>query len=158
VTRKSVKYDNDATSYYNRIITVIAAITSRKYGVHCNVAFVMASTLKEAKYKLRTILGISEEFYQHRELSPIYGTGQGSGNSPVICCVISSGLFDCHATSAQGATYTSPDGTESITLYMVGFVDDSTGQTNFLTDRHEPPPNVLLTAPGKDAQLWSDLL
>jgi hypothetical protein len=101
---------------------------------------------------------ISDEFYQHCKLRPIYGMGQGSGNSPVIWCVISSVLFDCHATSARGATYTYPDGTESITLYMVGFVDDSTGQTNFFTDRHEQSPDKLLTAAEQDAQLWSDLL
>jgi len=77
-----VKFDHDATSCYDRILAAIASITSRKFGMHKNVTFVMANTLKECKYKLKTTLGVSNKFYQHCEIFPIYGTGQGSGNSP----------------------------------------------------------------------------
>jgi hypothetical protein len=142
-SRKSlVKFDNDATSCYDRILAAIASITSRKFGLHKNVAFVMARTLEEARYKLKTALGMSESYYQHCELYPIYGTGQGSQNSPAIWCIISSVLFDCFETQAHGATFESPDKTQSITIYMVGFVDDSTGQVNqFLDNLQLPPPN-----------------
>jgi hypothetical protein len=55
VSRKSnVKFDNDATSCYDRILPSFASITSWKFGIHKNVAFVMASTLQECKYKLKT--------------------------------------------------------------------------------------------------------
>jgi hypothetical protein len=153
-----VKFDNDATSCYNRILAAIASITSRKYGIHKNAAFVMATTLQEARYKLKTALGVTESFYKHCETHPIHGTGQGSQNSPAIWCIISSVLFDCFETRAHGATFESPDKSQSITIYMVGFVDDSTGQVNQFHSNIQPNPESLLVLMRKDAQLWNDLL
>jgi hypothetical protein len=104
------------------------------------------------------LLGISEEFYQHCCMIPIYGTGQGSGNSPVIWCIISSVLFNCHASSAHGATFESPDWTQTITFYMIGFINNSTGQANaFLMDT-QPPVESLVDWMHSDVQLWNDLL
>jgi len=158
-SRKSiVTFQNDAASCYDRILAAIAAIVSRKYGVSKSVTLVMAKTLEEAKYKLKTMLGVSEEFYQHCDMFPIYGTGQGSGNSPAIWCVISSVLFDAHEEKAFGATYQSPDRTHGIQMAMVGFVDDSTGQVNAFSDDVQPPIQVLLDRMQHDAQLWNDLL
>lgn len=158
-SRKSlVKFDNDATSCYDRILVAIASIISRKHGLHKNVAMVMAKTLEEAKYRLKTELGISEDFYQNCELTPIYGTGQGSQNSPAIWCLISSVLFDCFETKAHGAVFESPDRTQSLTVYMIGFVDDSTGQTNSFLDDVQPPANFIVEKMKQDAQLWNDLL
>jgi hypothetical protein len=85
--------------------------------------------------QLKTLLGVSDEYYQHCNIFPFYGKGQGSGNSLAIWCIISSVLFDCHASHASGTTFESPDRTQTITFYMIGFVDNSTGQANaFLLD------------------------
>jgi len=158
-SRKSnVKFDNDAKSCYDRIMAAIASIVSRKFGMSKAVVFVMARTLEEAKYKLKTEMGVSDVFYQHCELFPIYGTGQGSGNSPAIWCVISSVLFDCHAVRAHGANFESPDKTEKIQIFMVGYVDDCTGQVNDFLSNSQPHPDVLIGKMQHDAQIWSDLL
>jgi len=50
-----VKFDNDATSCYDRILPNMASIACQKFGLHKNMAFVWAKTLEEAKYKLRTM-------------------------------------------------------------------------------------------------------
>ena len=99
-----VKLNNDATSCYDRILASIACIASHKFGTPKSVTLVMANTLKECKYKLKTMLGVSEEYFTHCSFTPIYGTGQGSGNSPAIWCVISSVLFTSHESKAHGAT------------------------------------------------------
>jgi hypothetical protein len=53
------------------------------------VAFINAKTLKEACFKLKTMLRVvSEEWYSHTEDEPIYGIGQGSGNSQTIWCFV----------------------------------------------------------------------
>ena len=153
-----VKFDHDATSCYDRILAAIASITSRKFGMHRNVTLVMANTLKECKYRLKTMLGVSETFYQHCEIFPIYGTGQGSGNSPAIWCIISSVLFDSHASRAHGATYETPDRRHHIRITMIGFVDDSTGQVNLFDEDKAPNPAKLIELMQQDAQLWNDLL
>jgi hypothetical protein len=72
-----IKQDFDATSSYNRIIPWMASLFSRSHGLHRNVCLVHARTLQEARYLLKTQLGISEESYSHCRAFPIYGTGQG---------------------------------------------------------------------------------
>jgi hypothetical protein len=84
-SRKSlINFDNDAASCYDRIIPALASLIGRKYGLHRDVVFVHATTLAQTKYKLKTSLGISEEFYDNCQAFPIYGTGQGSGKSPAM--------------------------------------------------------------------------
>jgi hypothetical protein len=131
-TRKSlINFNNDATSCYDRIIPVLASLIGWKFGLHHNVAFVHATTLEETKYKLKTILGVPDKFYENCQAFPIYGTGQGSGNSPAIwCSIVSSVLFSCHQDRAHGTYFCTPDQQMLVSLSMIGFVDYSTGQTN----------------------------
>jgi hypothetical protein len=124
-----VKFDNDATSCYDRILPNMASIACRKFGSDKNMAIVWAKTLEEAKYKLRTMLGVSEKSYSHCIAFPIYGTEQGSGNSPVVWCFLSNILF------------------------MIGFVNDSNDQVNIFTADHPPTPETLIAMMQHDAQL-----
>eukprot|EP00957_Ditylum_brightwellii_P195621 14906197-Ditylum_brightwellii.AAC.1 len=73
---------------------------------------------KEARFKLKTVLGVSEEFYQHCQAFPIYSTGQGSTNSLTIWLFISSALFGIHEAKAHSATFTTPDKKTSVSLSM----------------------------------------
>jgi exonuclease III len=158
-TRKSLLQTNyDATSCYDRIIPSLASIVSRKFGVPDTVVLSNMTTLLHAKYKLKTELGLSNEFYQHTDEYPIYGTGQGSGNSPMIWCFLSSVLFDCYETLANGAVYELPDRSGHTKLYMVGYVDDSNGQTNSFIDNSQPDDAEILTKACHDAQSWHDVL
>eukprot|EP00957_Ditylum_brightwellii_P002728 209666-Ditylum_brightwellii.AAC.1 len=53
--------------------TLLISLDRRK---HCTtLIFMHALTLAEAKFKLKTALGISEDFYQHCKAFPIYGAG-----------------------------------------------------------------------------------
>ena len=158
-SRKSlINFDNDAASCYDRIIPALASLIGRKFGMHRNVVFVHAQTLEETQYKLKTSMGVSDEFYANCQAFPIYGTGQGSGNSPAIWCIVSSVLFACHEDNGHGAYFCTPDQEMSVSLSMVGFVDDSTGQVNDFTSNTQPTPEFLRQIMLKDAQLWSDLL
>lgn len=124
MSRKSgVAFDLDAASCYDRILAALASLSSQKYGMHYKVALVNATTLEEARFKLKTKLGASAPFYKHRENKPIHGTGQGSQNSPTIWLFVCSTLFDAFEETANGAVFESYDKQEHITLYMVGFVD-----------------------------------
>ena len=158
-TRKSlINFDNDAASCYDRIIPALASLIGRKFGMHRNVVFVHARTLEETKYKLKTSMGVSDEFYSNCQAFPIYGTGQGSGNSPAIWCIVSSVLFECHEEKGHGAYFCTPDQQMSVSLSMIGFVDDSTGQVNSFESSTQPTPEFLRQIMQLDAQLWSDLL
>ena len=101
--------------------------------MNTKVCVVQGATLRQAKYYLKTNLGISPEHVSHTQEAPWFGTGQGSGNSPMYCLVISNTLFDIfQAKSTGGATYQSPDISMTLRLFQLGFVDDvmnTVGQT-----------------------------
>eukprot|EP00957_Ditylum_brightwellii_P120871 9218500-Ditylum_brightwellii.AAC.1 len=60
-----VNFDNDAATCYDRIVPNIANLIGCKKGLHRNLTFVHASALAEAKFKFKTALGVSDDFYQH---------------------------------------------------------------------------------------------
>ena len=134
-------------------------LVSRKYGVPKLTTQTNARALENAIYRIRTELGVSEDGYTHSEDYPIYGTGQGSGNSPMIWCFLSSVLFDCYDQLSYKATYCCPDRTHTMDMGMIGFVDDSNGQTNcFMTDESDQTLPHMLHKLRYNAQKWADLL
>jgi hypothetical protein len=159
-TRKQVVLTNyDATACYDRIIPNLGMIASQKYGVATQVTMSNATTLMNAEYRVRTELGLATQSYSHSDTSPIYGTGQGSANSPAIWCFLSSILFDCYDTTAAKATYRDSSGQISATMGLIGFVDDCNGQTNtFDMDGSPSRLPALLSQTQANAQQWTDLL
>ena len=99
---------------------------------------------------------MSEEEYSHCRLHPIYGTDQGSANSPVIWALISSRLIDAQAATAYGATFSSPDRALQLQIFMIGFVDDSNACVNDFHNTDQSPTTLLARAQA-DAQQWNDL-
>lgn len=146
--------DFDATSCYDRIIPSIASLPSKGFGQHKALCLVHARFLAEAKYLLKTKLGISEDFFSHCKIAPIYGTVQWRANSPILWVLISSRLFQAHASKAFGAIFTSPD-RGSIQVCMIGFVDDSNECVNNFADQSHAS---LIPLAQQYAQLWHALL
>jgi hypothetical protein len=154
-----VQTNYDATSCYDRIIPNLAMLVSRKYGVPKLITQSNAKTLEQATYRIRTELGVSDTGYSHSQDHPIYGTGQGSGNSPMIWCFLSTVLFDCYDDLAYAATYCHPDRSHPMELGMVGFVDDSNGQTNeFMRNETALTLPTIYQKLRHNAQTWADLL
>ena len=136
LTRRTLfNFDNDATSCYDRIIVSLASIVI--YVMNRKTLALQAATLQQALFLLKTSSGISTTHYSPSDRFPIFGTGQGSGNSPSIWLFISSTLFDTHNSLAHGATFVSPDGNHQVQFSMVGFVDDSTGTCNDFRPQEE---------------------
>ena len=115
--------------------------------------------MENAEYRIRTELGLADTGYRHTSDHPIYGTGQGSANSPAIWCFLSSSLFDGYDEIASLAQYQSPDIGTTANLGLVGFVDDCNGQTHqFSSDGSEQTLYNVLHQAQINAQHWSDLL
>ena len=111
--------------------------------------------MENAIFKLKLSTKVSNEAYRHCKQLPIYGTGQGSGNSPVIWCFVSSKPFQCYEDEAHGMMFYSPDGSISFSMAIIGFVDDTT----CITAGDPSKPLVdMLQCMQEDAQLWNDLL
>eukprot|EP00957_Ditylum_brightwellii_P133321 10165316-Ditylum_brightwellii.AAC.1 len=103
---------------------------------------VHAKPLEEAKFKLKTALGVSDEFYQHCQAFPIYSTDQGSTNSPTIWLIISSVLFDIHDELVNVENFCGLLQFITVHVSMVGFVD-ATGQTNDFHNNHAAPEQLI---------------
>ncbi|KAI2506079.1 hypothetical protein MHU86_8310 [Fragilaria crotonensis] len=159
-TRKPVVLTNyDATACYDRIIPNLGMTVSQKYGVPAEVTESNASTLEKAEFHVRTELGISPTSYHHEPEFPVYGTGQGSANSPAIWCFLSSTLFDCYDTRAHQATYWDTHNDVRVHFGLIGFVDDCNGQTNsFGSDGSTETVHQIVSQAQTNAQCWSDLL
>jgi Reverse transcriptase (RNA-dependent DNA polymerase) len=159
-SRKTLVQTNyDATSCYDRIIINLAMLVSRKYGVPKVITQTNATTLEKATYRIRTELGVADDGYTHSIDNPIYGTGQGSGNSPMIWCFLSSVLFQMYDELCHKALYCHPDRTNPMELGMIGFVDDSNGQTNcFMSNEDEMTLPTILTQLRYNAQVWANVL
>ena len=159
LTRKAlVQFDNDAASCYDRIPCFLANVASRKYGMAKQVCIVQGKTLAEAKYHLKTKLGISEEHVIHTYEAPWFGTGQGSGNSPMCWLVIVSTTFDMYTLRSKGVLYSHPTSEYSVALHILGFVDDTNTRTGNFHRHPMPPIESLMADASKDSQLWHDLL
>ena len=156
--RPLVHLDYDATACYDRIVMSFGSLASRSFGQHKSIVFINARTLEEAQYYLKTQLGVSEKSYKHCKLFPIYGSGQGAGNSSAIRCVISSILFEAYEKDAHGATFQSPDGTISANVFMIGFVDDTSGSVNAFDLPAPQAPKFYVQRANHDAQRWNDIL
>ena len=133
----------------------VASLSGRKYGVHKKIVYVHAANLEEAEYKLKLLMKTSNTSYRHCKKFLIHGTGQGSGNSPMIWCFISSILFDCHNQTAHGLTTDSPNEDVIVSFSIIGFVDGSACVTGRLQNK---TIDQLLVRVKHNAHLWHDLL
>jgi hypothetical protein len=134
IRKMFLQLNYDATACYDRILPNLATVVSQQHGVHKQVTLVNARTLQHAAYHIRTATGLLSTSYKHNADSPIYGTGQGSANSPMIWCFLSSVLYQCYDTKAFEAKYSNPDRSNQVSMSMLGFVDDSNGQVNMFEE------------------------
>jgi hypothetical protein len=150
--------DNAATACYDRIPRNLANLVSRSNGMDQDLCTIHGATLDDMSYHLLTALGISVEAYRNEKDSAVYDTGQGSTYSPPAWAQIVSKWFDAHGKRAHGATYCSPDGSITIFLHMLGFVDDTEHHVNDMMSPRAQSVETLVAKMAKDSKLWSDLL
>ncbi len=82
-------FDNDAAACYDRIIPPMAMMACQRLGMSAAPCVLNATMLQNARYRIKTQLGISELYFYYCVLWPLFGTGQGSGNSPAIWLAVS---------------------------------------------------------------------
>jgi hypothetical protein len=115
-----------------------------------------ATTLEKAKYHLKTKHGISESFYNHSNETPVYGNGQGAGDSPSQWCQQSAMLFDLYAARQQGTTMSTRRRQPVVNIPMAAFADD----TNLLgnDDERKLDTDQIVERAQEVFTLWNELL
>lgn len=132
------RFDNDASACYDRIIVALGMLAARRCGMPTNGISTHASVLQHMKYTVKTIHGISDEYYQGTHDLPLFGTGQGSGASPAVWLTLVVTLMNTlDRVTNERMTFQSPDTTSTHTRLVDAFVDDtSLGFTD--TGGHTP--------------------
>jgi hypothetical protein len=121
----------DARACYDRILLNIAAMASRKYGIPETLANLYYKTPTNTKYRVKITGGTKRYVYSNNKKTPIYGTGQGSGNSPIIWLFIFDIIAQIMEENAIGATYLGEEKQQPIKIKMTAYVDDiNTHHTN----------------------------
>jgi Reverse transcriptase (RNA-dependent DNA polymerase) len=114
----------DAQACYNRIIPETALTVSSKYGVHNNILKIFKTTLQDSKYYIKLGTTETSKYYNSSPSQQLFGTGQGSGCSPLIWLMISTELFQLYTENAKGASIVDPYQTSMTHLHMTVYVDN----------------------------------
>jgi hypothetical protein len=149
-----LKFSNDATLCYDRIIPSISNVIARSMGLHKNIAEIHGSMLEQAVYRIKTQLGISQGYYSHTEEWPVFGTGQGSCASPPFWLLNCSAYLSIYQSCCYGAIYSNMDGTLKTKVGMTSFVDNNNCNVNCRPAQEE----TLCARAEHDAQLWNNIL
>jgi hypothetical protein len=96
----------DISGCFDRIIPSLISMLNIKNGCTPEAVKMHADTLINAKYYLKTKNGISEKSYSHTRETPVYGNGQGAGDSPSQWSQESAMLIDLYEREAPRATMT----------------------------------------------------
>jgi hypothetical protein len=146
----------DISGCFDRMVTPMISILNRKNGCPQAAVTMHGTTLEKAQYHLKTKHGTSKSHYSHSEQTPIYGNGQGAGDSPSQWCQQSALLFDLYAESNQGSTMTSRNRKTKVNIPLAAFADD----TNLLGNDDENNMSVedLITQTQEAFTSWNNLL
>jgi hypothetical protein len=146
----------DISGCFDRILPPIISMLNIKNGCPQEAVNMHAETLQHAKYFLKTKNGLSDSYYSHSSDTPVYGNGQGAGDSPSQWSQESAMLLDLYEREAPGATMTYRDGSNAVSIPITAFADD----TNLLgNDNNRTKTTEQLVAETKQAfKIWNRLL
>ena len=148
---------NDAKACYDRIIPTLTSLINRANGMPKSWVQTHANLLAEAKYHLKTISGISARYHTHSEEHPVYGNGQGAGDSPNQWNQTSSIILQLFFAMAHRAILESPFRDLKVEQATDAFIDDANNYNND-DEQHSMSPSLRLDAPHRLLQwLKTDL-
>ena len=149
--------ENDAKSCYDRIVTSLMSLVNRANGMPKSWVRTHARVITQAKFHIKSLLGISDLFYTHSEDSPVYGTGQGTGDSSNQWGMLSSIILRIMHERANSAHFEAPDKSETEDVSNTAFVDDTSGYQNEY-NREEDTIRTLIEMMKEDVTNWDQLL
>jgi hypothetical protein len=131
VTRTpGASFDNDATACYDRIVMALTALRGQQLGIPTEATNMITKFLENAKYHIKTMIGLSEKGYTSTKRNYLHGPGQGGKASPGIWTVVSSLIMRLLHKHAPGVTFSDPTGNSNTHRIIDGFVDDTTAWIN----------------------------
>ena len=150
-----VRFNNDATACFDRIIPHILSLCLRSYQIPPEFTALLGNLLRYAKYAIKTANGISTKAYSHSENSLVFGSGQGSTASATELGKLVSIALDILDKHSFGSHYKDPRRAFEKTIDMLSYVDD-----NNISNNRAPHESVadIIRKTQQDAQLWNNIL
>jgi hypothetical protein len=151
------RFDNDASSCYDRIIVGLGMLVARKCGMPPHTRRTHSDALFSMKYAVKTVYGISSDNYHGTVFAPLFGTGQGSGASPAVWLFLVVILLQTlDRLIPDRVNFTSVSGDISHSRLADAFVDDTSLSCTSSSD--DADINDTITRLEHIAQTWEHLL
>ena len=125
-------HQDDASGFFDRIITNHAIINSIKYHVPSNIYKVHCETQDTMTYATQINNRISKVSYTSTEKFKLHGVGQGADNIWRHWNFISIQMMEVIDKLAPGCTIVIPNNKKTWIIKIIGFVDDKRYYTNLL--------------------------
>lgn len=129
---EGIIFDYDATSCYDRILLQFAAYASRRLGFHPTDCSFIPKLLNSLKHHIIIDGTTTTTFFSHLHPYPIYGTGQGTGWSPILWTAVDDIILNVMNQHQPGLAFMSPNKETFTTNTILPYADDTTGGVNML--------------------------
>ena len=149
----AIIFNNDCKAAFDCMVPSIGGIALRRLGASSAAVSTLLQTLQQMKYKVRTVLGVSERSFSNED-DWVLGTLQGSGASPCLWLAITCVLLGALRKRSQGITFRNPQGTLECNRIGEAYVDD----TELWLTMHDKDITQLATEMQDIAQHWEQLL
>ena len=115
----------DLTACFDRMWKELGNLASGKFGLEVAPMISRSKTIEKLKRSVRTGHGVSEQVYMEVDGEPrIIGELQGKGDVALIYMLLSSTIFDAHATMYNGLVLSPATPGPGIRKRNDGYVDD----------------------------------
>ncbi len=121
----AIVFNNDAKACYDRVVPSLGLMATERLGMHATAATSMLATIFSMQYFIRTIYGLSPEFFNSIFYLLILGVLQGSGAAPCIWFCVSCVLFHALQQYTTGFNASCPCQLRHSNQLGEAFVDDT---------------------------------
>ena len=162
IKANSAHMDNDATGCYDRIVVSLGMLACRRASMPKLATECQANALKNMRYAIKQLTGVSLNAYSGTNDGPLFGTGQGSGASGAtwLClAVILLNRLDriSKEDNIPGFSFADP-WNEILAAWRVSAFVDDTNQGVMDPTGTLSVPELLVEQMQKAGQLWETLL
>ena len=161
IKSNSAHMDNDATGCYDRIVVSLGMLACRRAGMPKHATACQANALRNMRYAIKQLTGISPKSYSGTPDDPLFGTGQGSGASGATWLCLAVILLNCldrlsKEDDIPGLFFADPWDEILAAWRVSAFVDDTNQGVMDPTGKLSMPD--LVEQMRKAGQLWETLL
>ena len=123
--------DDDLRANYDRELAHYSAAETRSHGLSFEAGKLLIDITTNQKFHIKTINGVSPEYYSFSSSHPVWGLGQGISWAGSCWQFTATSIQQCLEKTCCGAKLNNPLNTISINPFLKFFIDDTTKICNY---------------------------